>query len=395
MNVAICRPLFTNMGDHAIFKGTMGLLRDTGHRVACLIDAEVEREDAPPQLSTWVPRTEMSDGRSWRDRKLVLGLRAARSSIAPGKTIDGIDLAWYSGGARMGAVAQPFAVGEALQAGNYKKMTGAKLVLGGASVARGQDLLSKLYASTMYQRFIARVDYAFVRDRQSLAYLSRRIGPERVVLTRDLALCMDLGGGSRTGRDWGEGTVGIVPGAVALKDRWGGYDPALLRRALDLIGRLREAGHPVVLIPTSVSRNPLDRTWSDDTVACQALVGAYGGEIDVLATEKMGPEELVQTMRGLAGVVSIGRLHGAMFGGMAGVPTAHVARERKSEALQEAFDDVLMCWMDEWRRDPRMNDLIVRKIEEGAAVDRRALLESYRRETRELVAAGMERVGAQ
>lgn len=393
MNVAICRPLFTNMGDYAIFKGTMGLIRDTGHRVACLIDAETAREDAPPQLSTWVPRTEMCDGRSWKDSKLALGLKAVRSSVAPGKRVDDIDLAWYSGGARMGAVAEPFAVGEAMQAGHYKRITGAKLVLGGVSVATGDDLLSRIYASTVYKRFITRVDQAFVRDRQSLAYLSRTIGPEKVALTKDLALYMDPDRGRRTGVD--EGTVGIVPGAVALKDPRSGYDEGLFHRTLDLLGRLRQAGHGVVLIPTSVSKNPLDSTWSDDREACEALVRASGGDIGILATDRMEPEELVNAMRGLDGVVSIGRLHGALFGFMAGVPTVHIARQRKSEALRETGDDVLMCWMDEWRRDPRTNDLVLKKIEEGTAVDRRKLLDDYRRETRELIAVGMERVGRQ
>lgn len=392
--IGIIKPNYGHKGDFAILKGTLTVFRQLGVNIDFLIDPDV---DLPENLFT------VSIIRTWPtifQQNVVCGkgikkqayLKALTTLLTWRPKVD-IDLLWYIGGVRFGAISSRYAIAELLYSLYLKHHFKAKMIFGGISIAIGKNTLSKLYTSFIYKKAIMNVDYILVRDKQSFNFL-RMLGypANKLSFVCDFAFHIDPKRTTKTDEISSmikecEKPVGIIPDVSKLKHPKSDFDNEYFQRLLKLVQKLKNEGFTVLLIPLSNTRLANTPPYTqDDYEACIEVNTRLGISLPVIKTKNLEPEEIIQIMQDLDCIISVGRLHGAVFGCLANIPTIHIYFEEKSLMLKDLFGgDFPLFWCHDWLTHLEIDNKIVSFIKNPPTVNYRKEIDIWRKRSLEEV----------
>lgn len=201
-----------------------------------------------------------------------------------------------------------------------------------------------------------------VRDADS-ADLLREIGvrPELIETTADPAFALDppdhaLGRAllARAGVPPNRPAVGL-----AMR-RWRGRGPTVQNHARMAIALRKRCGMDVVLAPLHL---PGDLELAEE-VAREA-----GGDVLVLR-DAVEPDQMRAAIASMAGLAAM-RLHGLIFGAMAGVPLVGLAYDPKVASLMRELDQIERCLPLERVEPTAAADLLADAVAQGEPLSRR------------------------
>jgi len=350
--LALVRPVCSNKGDLAIFKGTLKVLNKLKIPVDYVLDAEpyfpagffsslgmrskhtvlgsveknITESRAPENPLNYVGP--------------VLGLPA--DMLALRRMSSEIGFLLHLGGSKFDGNFAPHVTAEIALAYYKKKLLNSKLILGGISIEGVSQ--SSVYRA-LYRRFMSRMDHVFVRDEISFSHLTDlRIPEDRFSLICDFAFWTEAKKTENTvmmkesieRMRQGKPVIGIAPLTTE--------NPAYVRRLIELIKNVEDEGYSVLLVPTTHRQYGLIPPYDqNDYNFCLKLNAKMGGKLPIIRTEHLQPEEMVEIISVLDGMISF-RMHGAVFGTLAGVPTVHIHHRNKGLGLFRTFfgDDVIL-----------------------------------------------------
>lgn len=148
-SIGIIRANYGHIGDYAIFKGTLNLLGILGVNVTDLIDPDIEfpeemlsRFNVVRNWPTMLQRNVVSG----KGIKKSVYLDAFFAFVSPKVfSVADLDLLWYFGGARFGALCSRYVFAEIVNALYCKRRFKAKMMLG---------VFQLLLKRALYQNFI-------------------------------------------------------------------------------------------------------------------------------------------------------------------------------------------------------------------------------------------------
>ena len=345
-NLALVRALYSNIGDLAIYKGTMNVFSQLYISPKYIFDPEpmfpegyLEGYSLNP-VYTFPSLIEKGIQRNGNNLvsyiKPTLHLPSDLLNML--KLRKEIDCLYCLGGARFGDKFAVNVIGEICNAYCKKRALGANLVIGGISIASSSNnyLFKKIY-----KRFLNQVTYLFVRDNISYSNLLRYdFPPDRCSVICDFAYWLNSLQSQRSMEISvnleesfrGFPLIGIAPG-MDIKSSKKEY----LRSWCRLIQTLYDRGYSIVLIPTS--HNPKCLTPphdKDDYGFCHTINSKLNLNLPIIQTKELEPEDLIEIMKKFDCVISA-RMHGAIFSTMANVPTIHIYNEQKGLGLFSTF----------------------------------------------------------
>lgn len=345
-SLALLRALYSNIGDLAIYKGTLNVFSELGIKPKYIFDPEPSFPEGYLQnynlnlIYTFPTLLEQELQKNRRNPANYLRptLHLPNELIQMHNLKKKIKHLFCLGGARFGDRFTPHVIGEILNAYSKTRLLNAKLIIGGISIASQENnyLFKKIY-----QKFLNQVTHLFVRDNISYDNLRKyHIPSENCSIICDFAYWLDpmesaCSVNIKTNIDEysnGSPVIGIAPGMdissmkMEYKTSW-----------CHLIRTLNSRGYSIVLIPTSHNPKCLTPPYDkDDYSFCQSINSELGFNLPIIQTKKLEPEEIIELMKKFACVIS-SRMHGAIFSTIANVPTIHIYNEKKGLGLFDTF----------------------------------------------------------
>lgn len=226
------------------------------------------------------------------------------------------------------------------------------------------------------------------RDKRTFNFLQRLGFPaNKLSLICDFAFHIDPERTARTDEISSmirecEKPVGIIPDVSKLKHPNSGFENKYFQRLLKLVQKLKDRGFSVLLIPLSHTRLANTSPYTqDDYEACIAVNRALGMDLPIIQTKNLEPEEIIQIMRDLNCVISVGRLHGAVFGCLANILTIHIYFEEKALMLKDLFEKFPLFWCHDWVTHPNIDEKIIALIENKPTVDYKDQIINWREQS--------------
>lgn len=373
--VALLRALYSNIGDLAIYKGTMNVFSQLQIESKYIFDPEPTFPEGyldaynlnlvytfPSFIEKEIQRNEKS---LFNYVRPVLHLPSDLLCML--KLRKEIDCLYCLGGARFGDTFAIHVIGEIINTCYKKRILNADLVIGGISIASSENgYLFKRF----YQRFLNQITHLFVRDNISYSNLQKYdIPPEKCSVICDFAYWLDPLRSQRSMEivekldEFSRGVplIGIAPG-MDLKSSKTEYLMSWCR----LIRALYDKGYNIVLIPTSHNPKclapPHDK---DDYGFCHLINLKLKLDLPIIQTKQLEPEEIIEIMKEFDCTVSA-RMHGAIFSTLADVPTICIYNEQKGLGLFNTFfnDSVRLYSLEEFLDYNKTHLSLIRDLEE-------------------------------
>ena len=325
---------FGNVGDFAIFKGTLKVLREVAP------GAGITVVDHLP-----VPNTYLDDHVAWVSyRRLFHGLfrEVMAHTVSMAQLVSGLKpvagyeggegVLWHKGGSGYdgyhGSI--PLLL-SAMSTMSVARLFGLK-ILGGLSLGFYRNGFEK----NIVRKFADGWNYILVREPYSKYYLtSAGVDEGRILLVHDFAFHTGEKCSKRV-----EELVGEIKSydskpriAVSIRDYYYDHDPMLYNSYIQLIGKLLKTltrEFYVFLIPMGFSG-----THENDIKFIKRLVEARvipDSAVPLYSAAYMDPEEVVCLLRNLD--VSVGvRMHFSILSSVARIPTIHLYYEHKGRGI--------------------------------------------------------------
>lgn len=374
-SLILLRALYSNIGDLAIYKGTMNVFSQLQIEPKYILDPEptfpagyLESYNLKP-VYTFPSLIEKEIQQSKKNfvNYLMPTLHLPSDLLCMLKMRKEIDCLYCLGGARFGDKFAFHVVGEILNTCYKKKILNADLVIGGVSIAQSGD--SYLF-NKFYEKFLNQITHLFVRDNISYSNLKRYdLPPEKYSIICDFAYWLNPLQSQRskdirgTIEESSEGRIiiGIAPG-MDIESSKTEYLVSWCR----LIRNLCDRGYDIVLIPTS--HNPKCLTPphdKDDYGFCHLINSELNLNLPILQTKQFEPEEIIEIM-GVFDCVISARMHGAIFSTIANVPTIHIYNEKKGLGLFNTFfnNSVRLYSLEQFLDHYRTHSNIINDLEE-------------------------------
>ncbi len=273
-----------------------------------------------------------------------------------------------------------------------------RIAFGGVSIATSDDIPSQVFCHTLYKKSIGEIDYIFARDLKTSNFLKKLQFPaDKFSLICDFAFFINPKKTARVNEIesviCGLNIVGVIINVSKLKHPKIKFNNAYFVRTLKFIRKLIASGFYVLLIPLSISTRPLNQTYAqDDREACAVINERLKTNLPILPTETLEPEEIIQIIKNLKGLISIGRLHGSIFGCLANVISIHIYFENKSMVLNNLVKDYPLFHSKEWLENPTIDDTIINLIK-TSRVDYTNRIAMWRKRSLNEFRTGCRRLG--
>jgi polysaccharide pyruvyl transferase WcaK-like protein len=339
-NIILYGGTFLNKGGAAIAYGTLKVLRELGLKFDYIIDPEPFFPFEELNLS---PIYRFSDSFSVNPIPSISPIYTAkpffkcitRSFSHDIKQFNGMPI-WHIGDSPFSDSRSALSiVGQIIALQSLKFATGGDVIIGGISLDYpktkiGRDLLPRYFRND--------VDFTFTRGAYTTKVLSDfKVPSERSISICDFALHLDRRDSKRSDsifnrlKDSGKPKIALV-----LRDFAKGSERAnYLASIRKLLTRLYDENYEVFFIPTTyaflIPENDLVFLEKELSISQQNIINI----------RDLTPHEIISVFSNFEIVISA-RLHGAILGTLAHVPTIHLYEGGKSvEVLGEVFGDLV------------------------------------------------------
>ncbi len=217
---------------------------------------------------------------------------------------------------------------------SLKAVVNSKLIIGGISIGYPRTKTGEL----ALRNFFKSVDYFFIRGLETRNTL-RKLGvpDEKMSIICDFALHLDKKDSSESNkysrliRGFNKPTVGLI-----LREySYGPYRENYVKSIKKLISKLLEHDYKVFFVPTSYEY----LIPENDQIFLEKVLNV--NYHDIIDIKNLSPEEIISVFCNFDIVVST-RLHGAIYGTLANVPTIHLYEDPKSlEVVTNIFGDIV------------------------------------------------------
>jgi len=225
-------------------------------------------------------------------------------------------------------------IGQVIALRSLKKAIGGKVVIGGISLGYPRTKTG----SIVLRDFFKSVDHIFIRGVETYDVLKKlNVQDDKITAICDFAYHLDMKSSNRSNE-----YVNLIESAdkpavaLILRD----YADGQLRlnyinSIKKLIEFLSEVGYKIFFIPTSYAY----LIPENDEIFLKNVLNINASEI--LNIKDSTPEEIIHIFHNFDFIISA-RLHGAVYGTIAGVPTVHLYEERKSlEVIKDIFGETI------------------------------------------------------
>lgn len=399
LKISIIRPFRTNIGDYAILKGTISALTKLHLAPKYAFDPEpvlsknfFESYNISPiyTLPTKIEKI-LTENRE----NLFLyfpPLFSFPTEIYKLKKISKeIDILFHIGGSRFGCGFTPNGIAEILNAYSKKRILNAELIIGGVSIE--VESCNPFYKS-IYKLFIKNVNHIFVRDNISKENLiTLGIPSQQISLILDFAFWMHPIESKKTQyikesikiQSSGQKIIAISPRIFDLKENNRVFREKYFSQLIKLIEDLHRKNFFVVLLPTSNIPITFTPPYNqDDSSLCWEIKTKLDFNVPIIETSQLEPEEIIEILKIFQGIIA-SRMHAAIFGTLANIPTIHIYNSQKGLGLFATFfqNEIPLFSMQEFLEKNAI-DLIIKELIKNLEENKRTFLkriEIYRNES--------------
>ena len=224
-------------------------------------------------------------------------------------------------------------VGQVIALQSLKTAINGKVIIGGISLENPRTTVGWL----TLRHFFKSVDYFFIRGSQTYNHLLKLGVPhDKMSKICDFAFHLDKKNSEESDkcseqvRESNKPTIALI-----LRDYSHGiHRENYINNIRELVSEL-ERDYNIFFIPTAYSFF----TPENDLVFLEKVLGVESRQI--LNIKDFSPEEIISIFSNFDVVISA-RLHGAVYGALANVPTIHLYEDRKSlEVITEVFGEIV------------------------------------------------------
>ncbi|MDO8870314.1 MAG: polysaccharide pyruvyl transferase family protein [Methanobacteriaceae archaeon] len=357
-NIGLIRAVHSNKGDMAIFEGSLEIFSLLNIEPTHVFDVEPGfPSDYWDNRNIKIIDTSLSSLE--KNRSKYHAMKFLLTNETPSlQNINDLDFIWYMGGSRFNTRFAPHVLAEILNAYYKKKILNSKLILGGISTETPSN--SYIYKN-FYRQFAKNVEVFFIRDKISLSNLSSfKIPEEKLNLVIDFAFWLNSKKSEATvklTKNIQENPkdlpiIGVIPVTSGLHSR------KYSERFINMLKKIQD-DYSIFFIPTSNNANVVSQPYEQDDYAfCLELNSKLEKKIPILDINNLEPSEIIEVMKKLDFVISM-RMHGAIFGVLANVPTLHIYYRNKGLGFFKTFfkNKVHLMSINEFMDDFEINNL--------------------------------------
>jgi len=331
---------YLNKGGAAIAYGTLKVLKELGIDFKYIIDPE---PFFPFDLLDVVPIYRFSDTLSTNSLpsvnpiytykpflKCLIKSHKSEIKLLRGKPI------WHIGDSPFSDKRSVLSViGQVIALQTLKAATNGKVIIGGISLEYPRTKIGKLILQHFFRK---NADYLFVRGKETYATLQELgVSSEKISMICDFAFYLDKKESEET-KNLSKLIREANKPAVALIFReysYGRHREKYIEGIKKFASKLEEHDCKVFFIPTSYSY----LLPENDQIFLEKVVGVDTRQI--INIKDFCPEEIISIFSNFDVVISA-RLHGAVYGALANVPTIHLYEDRKSlEVIGNVFGNAI------------------------------------------------------
>jgi len=342
-DLAIVGGTYSNKGGLAIVHGTFKVFKELGINFKYMIDPELS---FPPEFFTsfnLIPIYRYSNV-LWKKPTSSVNpihtfypfvkclINSYKSQI---RQLQGIPM-WYIGDSSLNDYRSILSLfGQIISLKSLKMAINGKLIIGGISLGRSRTRIGKL----ALQHFFKSVDYFFVRGWASYHNLIKLGVPHnKISIVCDFAFYLDQRHSSRSEK-YSKLIRNSDNPPIALIFReysHGRIRENYIKAIKKLVSKLRD--YKIFFIPTSYS----SFTPENDMVFLRKLQKILNiGDYSIINIENFSPGEIIHIFSNFDVVISA-RLHGAVYGALAGIPTIHLYDAHNSlDVIKDTFGEVI------------------------------------------------------
>jgi len=244
-------------------------------------------------------------------------------------------------------------IGQVIALQSLQAVTKGKVIIGGISLGYPRTEIGKLVLQHFFKR---NVDYSFVRGKETYATLQKLgVSSEKISMICDFAFHLDKKESEETKKlsklikEVNKPTVALIFREYSYGRRRENYIGGIKK----LASKLEEQDYKVFFIPTSYSY----LLPENDQIFVEKVLGVDTHQI--VNIKDFCPEEIISIFSNFDVVISA-RLHGAVYGALANVPTIHLYENRKSlEVIKGIFGEVIpLIKLSDFINDPGLDKII-------------------------------------
>ncbi len=225
-------------------------------------------------------------------------------------------------------------VGQVIALRSLKNVIGGKVVIGGISLGYPRTKVGM----TVLRDFFKSVDHIFVRGSKTRVTLMRlNVPDEKMTEICDFAYHLNMKSSNRSKKYASLIKNADKPSvALILRDFASGQlRLSYLNAIRRLIQNLTELGYNILFIPTSYAY----LVPENDQIFLKNILNI--NDSNILMIKDLTPEEIIHLFSSFDFIISA-RLHGAVYGTLANVPTIHLYEEKKSlEVITDIFGETI------------------------------------------------------
>jgi len=339
-SLILCGGTYLNKGGAAIAYGTLKVLKELAIDFKYIIDPE---PFFPFDLLDVVPIYRFSDTLTTNSLlsvnpiytykpflKCLIKSHKSEIKLLRGKPI------WHIGDSPFSDKRSVLSViGQVIALQTLKAATNGKVIIGGISLEYPRTKIGKLILQHFFRK---NADYLFVRGKETYATLQELGVPsEKISMICDFAFYLDKKESEET-KNLSKLIREANKPAVALIFReysYGRHRAKYIEGIKKFASKLEEHDCKVFFIPTSYSY----LLPENDQIFLEKVVGVDTRQI--INIKDFCPEEIISIFSNFDVVISA-RLHGAVYGALANVPTIHLYEDRKSlEVIGNVFGNAI------------------------------------------------------
>lgn len=225
-------------------------------------------------------------------------------------------------------------LGQVIALKSLKAVINGKLIIGGISLGYPRTKTGEL----ALRHFFKSVDYFFIRGAETYNTLGKLGVPDdKMSIICDFAFHLDKKNSSESNkyakliREGGKPTIGLI-----LREySYGAHRENYIKSIKKLVNKLLEYNYGVSFIPTSYAY----LIPENDQIFLKNVLNVDNHNI--INIKDFTPEEIISIFSNFDAVISA-RLHGAVYGTLANVPTIHLYENRKSvEVIKDIFGETV------------------------------------------------------
>ncbi len=225
-------------------------------------------------------------------------------------------------------------IGQVIALSSLKKAVGGKAIIGGISLGYPRTKIG----IRVLRDFFKSIDHIFIRGLETCETLKRLDVPSnKMTQICDFAYHLDMKSSSRSNKYSSlVKSTGSQAIALILRDYAEGQVRIdYIHSIKGLVSKLNEIGYRIFFIPTSYAY----LIPENDLIFLEKVLNISDSEI--LDIRDLTPEEIIHVFSNFSFIIST-RLHGAVYGTLANVPTIHLYEERKSlEVIRDIFGETI------------------------------------------------------